>query len=45
MTAVNDLPVSWAKRLADLSNWSSSRIVVRMHQSISVMHQYVNRQI
>jgi hypothetical protein len=41
MTAVNDLPVSWAKRLADLSSWSSSRIVVRMRQSILVKHQYV----
>jgi len=32
MTSVNDLPVLWANRFADLSNWSSSRIVVRMHQ-------------
>ena len=41
MTAVKDLPVSWAKRLADLSNWSSSRIVVRMRQSVLDRHQYV----
>jgi hypothetical protein len=44
MTAVSDLPVSWAKRLADLSSWSSSRIVVRMHQSISMEHQYVKQE-
>ena len=41
MTAVKDLPVSWAKRLADLSNWSSSRIVVRMRQSVPNRRQYV----
>jgi len=36
MTAVNDFPMSWAKCLVDLSKWSTSRIVVRMQQSVSI---------
>ena len=43
MTAVNDVPLSWANRFADLRSWSSSRMVVRMRHGIPNMHQYVKQ--
>ena len=41
ITAVNVVPRSAARFLASRRSWSSSRIVVLMHQSISARHQYV----